>query len=133
VLTVTGFVHGNRPFLTLTLTESTFLNRSPNIWHTTHMITPVTTTPVPLGGSRANALNITKFYLFEYLFLRNSPTGQTSRRIFALDGSTTRTHAKVSFGVSLILLPVWGVKGLKSPLSKLEGVFRCFQAKHTKY
>ena len=43
----------------------------------------------PRGDFWANGWNMTNFYLFIYLYLSsgNSPTGQTRRRIFTLDGS----------------------------------------------
>ena len=41
----------------------------------------------------------------------NSPTGQTRRRIFTLNGSNDADSRKdVPFGVSLTLLPILGVK-----------------------
>ena len=41
----------------------------------------------------------------------NSPTGQTRRRIFTLDGSNDVDSRKnVPCGVSLTLLPILGVK-----------------------
>jgi len=46
--------------------------------------------------------------LIKHTFFGNSPTGQTRRRIFALDGSNDADSRKdVPFGVSLILLPIW--------------------------
>ena len=46
----------------------------------------------------------------------NSPTGQTRRRIFTLDGSNDADSRKdVPFGVSLTLLPILGVKSLENP------------------
>ena len=40
------------------------------------------------GGFSADRWNIRKkFYSYPYTFFRNSPTGQTLRRIFACDGS----------------------------------------------
>jgi len=70
------------------------------------------------------------FYL--YLFFMNSPTGQTHRRIFTLDGSTTRTRARMCLlGVSLTLLPILEVKSPKNP--NFWGVNRRYQAKRAKY
>jgi len=46
----------------------------------------------------------------------NSPTGQTSRRIFMFDGSNDADSRKdVPFGGSLILLPILGVKSPENP------------------
>ena len=46
----------------------------------------------------------------------NSPTGQTRRRIFTLDGSNDADSRKdVPFGVSLTLLPILGVKFSENP------------------
>ena len=62
----------------------------------------------------------------------NSPTGQTRRWIFTLDGSNDGTHARMCLlGVSLTLLPILGVKCPKNP--NFGGVNRRFQAKRTKY
>ena len=47
----------------------------------------------------------------------NSPTGQTRRRIFTLDGSDDEdSHKDVLLGVSLTLLPILGVKSPKTPI-----------------
>ena len=47
----------------------------------------------------------------------NSPTGQTRRRIFTLDGSNDADSRKdVPFGVSLTLLPILGVKSPENPI-----------------
>ena len=55
-------------------------------------------------------------YLFIYTFLGNSRIGQTSRRIFMIDGSTTRTRARVCLlDFSLILLPISGVEISRNP------------------
>ena len=58
----------------------------------------------------------------------NSPTGQTHRRIFTLDGSNDADSRK---GVSLTLLPIFGVKYPKT--ANFWGVNRRFQAKRAKY
>ena len=72
-----------------------------------------------------------KFFLFIPFFM-NSPTGQTRRRIFTLDGSTTRTRARMCLlGVSLTLLPILEVKSPENP--NFWGVNRRFQAKLAKY
>ena len=51
-------------------------------------------------GFWANGWNITKFFLFiNTFFFMNSPTGQTRRRIFTLDGSNDADSRKdVPFG-----------------------------------
>ena len=62
----------------------------------------------------------------------NSPTGQTRRRIFTLDGSNDADSRKdVPFGVSLTLLPILGVKSPEN--SNFRGVNRRVQAKRAKY
>jgi len=46
------------------------------------------------------------FYLFIYTFFMNSPTGQTRRRIFALDGSSDADSRKdVPFGGFVDIAP----------------------------
>jgi len=59
----------------------------------------------------------------------NSPTGQTRRRIFTLDGSNDADSCLL--GVSLTLLPILGVIYPKNP--NFWGVNRRFQAKQAKY
>ena len=56
----------------------------------------------------------------------NSPTGQTHRRIFTLDGSNDADSRKdVPFVGSLILLPILGVKSPKKPIFRAWiGVFK---------
>ena len=62
----------------------------------------------------------------------NSPTGQTRRRIFTLDGSNDADSRKdVPFGGFLTLLPILGVKSPENP--NFWGVNRRFQAKRAKY
>ena len=50
------------------------------------------------GGLWANGWNISKFFIYLfiylYLFFINSPTGQTRRRIFTLDGSNDADSRK---------------------------------------
>jgi len=83
------------------------------------------------GGFWANGWNITIFF-YLYLFFINSPTGQTRRRIFTIDGSNdadSRSYAL--FGVSLTLITILGVKSPETP--NIWGVNRRFQAKRAKY
>jgi len=62
----------------------------------------------------------------------NSPTGQTRRRIFTLDGSNDADSRKdVLLEVSLTLLPILGVKSPEN--LNFWGVNRRFQAKRAKY
>jgi len=64
----------------------------------------------------------------------NSPTSQTRRRrrIFTIDGSNDAdSRSDVPFGVSLILLPVFGVKYPPNP--NFWCVIGRFQAKRAKY
>ena len=63
------------------------------------------------------------FYLF-FFFFGNSPTFQTRRRIFPLDGSNDADSLKgVPFGGFIDISPHFGVKSHKTP-----GVFtaRCY-------
>jgi len=51
------------------------------------------------GASRQMGEIYAKFFIAIYLFLVNSPTGQTLRRIFARDGSNDAvSHKDVPFG-----------------------------------
>jgi len=51
------------------------------------------------GGFPANGQNIRKNFYIHIPFFRNSPTGQTLRRIFARDGSNDAvSHKDVPFG-----------------------------------
>jgi len=62
----------------------------------------------------------------------NSPSGQTRRRIFTLDGSNDADSRKdVPFRGSLTLLPILGVKYPQNP--NFWGVNMRFQAKLAKY
>ena len=62
----------------------------------------------------------------------NSPTGQTRRRIFALDGSKDADSRKdVPFGGVVDIYSNFGVKYPKTPI--FGGVNRRFQAKRAKY
>ena len=86
------------------------------------------------GGFWANyCWNITKF-LFILLFIpffMNSPTDQTRRRIFTLDGSNDADSRKDALlGVSLTLLPILGVKSPENP--NFWGVNRRFRAQTSK-
>jgi len=49
-----------------------------------------------------------KFFVAIYLFLVNSPTGQTLQRIFACDGSNDAVSRKDAQGCAF-----WGLKNLK--------------------
>ena len=58
-----------------------------------------------MGGFWANGWNITKFF-FIFIFSVNSPTGQTRRRIFTLDGSNDADSRKnVTFGGFVDIAP----------------------------
>ena len=62
----------------------------------------------------------------------NSPTGQTRRRIFTLDGSNDADSRKdVPFGGFVDITPHFGVKYQQNP--QFLGVNRRFQAKRAKY
>jgi len=59
-----------------------------------------------MGGFWTNGWNITKFFIYLYLFFMNSPTGQTRRRIFTLDGSNDADSRKnVPFGGFVNIVP----------------------------
>jgi len=77
-----------------------------------------------------SGVNIYFLYLFYFM---NSPTGQTGRRIFTLDGSNEEDSRKdVHLGEgSLILLLILEVKYPQKP--NFGGVNRRFQAKWAKY
>ena len=103
VLTATGFVNGRGQFSTPT--ESTPLDQSPK--NLLLVITSATSTAVPnlvqirprgLLGKWVKYNEILFIYLFIPFFI-NSPTGQTRRRIFTLDGSNDADSRKdVPFG-----------------------------------
>jgi len=62
----------------------------------------------------------------------NSPTGQTRRGIFTLDGSNDADSRKdVPFGDFVDIAPILGIKSLENP--NFWGVNRRFQAKRAKY
>ena len=71
------------------------------------------------GGFRANGWNITKILFFIYLFMvffMNSPTGQTRRRIFTLDGSNDADSRKdVLFGGFVDIASHFGGKTPQKP------------------
>jgi len=55
-------------------------------------------------------------FIYLHLFLKNSPTGQTGRRIFALDGSNDADlHKDVSFGGFVDTAPHLGGEIHKNP------------------
>jgi len=71
------------------------------------------------------------FYLF-ILFFINSPTGQTRRRIFTVDGSNDANSSKdVPFGGFVDIAVYFGVKSPENP--NFWGVNRRFQAKRATY
>jgi len=57
-----------------------------------------------------------KVFFYLYLFVINSPTGQTRRRIFTLDGSNDADSRKdVPFGGFIDIAPHFGVEIPKNP------------------
>ena len=84
-------------------------------------------------GLLANGWNITKnLVIYLYIFFGNSPTGQTRRRIFTLDGSNDADSRKdVPFGGFADIAFHFGVKYPQNP--NFWGVNRRFQAKRAKY
>jgi len=97
VLTATGFVNGRWQFSIPT--ESTPLDRSPK--NLVQVITSAAPTAVPNlvqilrwgGGLLGKWVKYNEFF-YLYLFFMNSPTGQTGRRIFTLDGSNDADSRK---------------------------------------
>ena len=121
VLTATGFVNGRGQFSTP---------------HRIHTPWPITKKFVasgyvgdpygcakfganpPTGGFWANGWNITKIYLFIYLYLFSWTHLQVRRDdgFSRLMAQTTRTRARMCLlGVSLTLLPILGVKSSENP------------------
>ena len=71
-------------------------------------------------------------YLFIYTFFMNSPTSQTRRRIFTLDGSNDADSRKgVPFGGFVDTVPNFGGEIPRNP--HFWGVNGRFQAKQAKY
>jgi len=95
----TGFVNGRWQFSTPT--ESTPITKK--------LVQVITSAAPNDGGFWANGWNITKFFFYLYLFFMNSPTGQTRRRIFTLDGSNDADSRKdVPFGGFVDTAPHFG-------------------------
>ena len=64
----------------------------------------------------AHGWNVTKIIFIYALFFRNSPTGQTSRRIFTHDDSNDAVSRRyVLFGEFFTLLFILGVNNPKTP------------------
>ena len=109
LLTATRFVNGRGQFSTPT--ESTPLDRSPK--NLLLVITSATPTAVPhlvkirpwgLLGERVKYNEFLFFFI--YTFFGKSPTGQTRRRIFTLDGSNDADSRKdVLFGGFVDIAP----------------------------
>jgi len=71
-------------------------------------------------------------FFFIYTFFMNSPTGQTRRRIFTLDGSNDAdTHKDVPFGGFVDIAPHF--RGEIPEYPNFWGVNRRFQVKRAKY
>jgi len=98
VLTATGFVTGRGQFLTPTPTVSTPLDRLPK-----NLLLVITSAILCLCQIWCKSVhrgllakwvkyneNFICLFIYLYLFFVNSPTGQTRRRIFTLDGSNDR-------------------------------------------
>jgi len=113
-------------------TESTTLNRSPkNLPQVLTSATPYSCTKfgarLSTAGFWANGWNRTEFFLFIY-----APFTGTHLQVRRVDGfsrmmaQTTRTRARMYlFGVSLIWLPIYGLKSPKTPiLVAWIGVFK---------
>jgi len=136
VLTATGFVNGRWQFSTP--------HRINTPWPITNKIGTGDYVGGPyscakfganpsMGGFWANGWNITKFFKI-YLYLFSSTHLQVRRDdgFSGLMAQTTRTRARMCLlGVSLILLPILGVKSPENP--NFWGVNRRFQAKRAKY
>ena len=73
-----------------------------------------------------------KWVKYKYTFFINSPTGQTRRRIFTLDGSNDADSRKdVSFGDLVDIAAHFGGEIPRNP--HFWDVNRRFQAKRAKY
>jgi len=71
-------------------------------------------------------------FIYLYLFFMNSPTGQTRRRIFTLDGSNDADSRKdVPFVGFVDIAPHFG--GEIPQKTQFWGVNRRFQAKRAKH
>ena len=70
-----------------------------------------------MGGFWADSPNITENYIYLFIFFfMNSPTGQTRRRIFTLDGSNDADSRKgVSFGGFVGIAPHFGCEIHQKP------------------
>jgi len=72
------------------------------------------------------------YFIYLYLFFMNSPTGQTRRWIFTLDGSNDADSRKdVPFGGFADIVSNFG--GEIPPKKQFWGRERRFQAKRAKY
>jgi len=93
-------------------TESTPLDRSPKNLVQVIMLAAPTAAPnlvqIRRWGDSGQMGEIKRNFLFIYLYLffMNSPTGQTRRRIFTLDGSNNAdSHKNVPFGGFVDIAP----------------------------
>ena len=115
VLTATGFVTGRGQFLTPTV--STPLDRLPK-----NLLLVITSATLCLCQIWCKSVhrgllakwvkyneNFICLFIYLYLFFVNSPTGQTRRRIFTLDGSNDADSRKgVPFGGFVDIAPYFG-------------------------
>ena len=105
VLTATAFVNGRWQFSTPP-TESTPLDRSPkNLVQVITSAAPMATpnlVQIRRWGLLGKWVKYNEFFFYLYLFFINSPTGQTRRRIFTLDGSNDADSRKD--------VPFWGFR-----------------------
>ena len=129
VLTPTGFVNGRWQFSTPT--ESTPLNQStPKKFGTGDYVggpngcAKFGANP-SMGGFMGKWVKYNEISFYICLFFVNSPTGQTRRRMFTLDGSDD-AQGCTFWGVSLILLPILGGEIFPKPpiLGALIGFFK---------
>jgi len=91
-----GPVNGRWQFSTPT--EFTPLNRSPKNCYRWLCWQPLWLCQIWCksvhGVFSANGWNITIFFIYLYIFIRRSPTGQTRQRIFTFDGSNNSDSSK---------------------------------------
>ena len=134
VLTATGLVNERWQFLPPPLNVATPLNRLPKNWHRWLRRRRQRLCRIwcksPHGGLLGKWVKYNEiFYLSIGLhFFGNSPTGQTRRRIFTLDGSNDADSRKgVPFGGFVDIAPNFG--GEIPPKNNFCGVNWRFQAK----
>jgi len=129
VLTATGFVNGKWQFSTHHRIDT------PQLITKTFVTGDYVGDPLRLcqircisvhGGLLGTWVKYNQNYFYSYLILRNSPTGQTRRRIFTHDGSNDADSRKdVPFGRFFHITPhLGGQKPPKNNFGAFIGVFK---------